>query len=472
MDQTIEEKRKLFSDSILSDVLEHLSGNITITDGEANVLYINQNTANTHSYPREVFMTMTMHEIIQKGIIKNSSTLAAIKQRTTVKKFIQKADGTGMYTVSTPVFDNLGRIRLVVTYAQDEDQMYELLNDVSDERNSYQQALAYINATQDQSTPIIAESAAMKSIFNFASRVARTDGTVILYGESGTGKDVLAKYIHKKSKRSERVFIPVNCASVPESLIESEFFGYEKGAFTGANLEGKPGLFEVADKGTLFLDEIGELPLPVQAKLLRVLEEKEFKRLGGTATKRTDARIIAATNRNLRQMMNEGSFREDLYYRLNVISITIPPLRDRREDIPPLAQSFVCEYNKKYGFYKTLSGPALEQLRVYPWPGNIRELRNTIESMIITTVDNVIDFATFPLSMSLRPAVTATPKGDRPPLWDYEKTWKENIHQFEKSVVERTLERTGGNVDAAAQLLGLHRSSLYSKLKDYGIRLK
>ena len=299
---------------------------------------------------------------------------------------------------------------------------------------------------------VIAESPVMLDILKLVRRIGASEaGTVLLDGESGTGKDLIAKTLHHQSLRQAGPFIAVNCAAIPGTLLESELFGYEKGAFTDARAQ-KRGIFELADRGTLFLDEIGEIPLILQAKLLRVLEEQTFRRLGGLADIQLDLRVVAATNKNLREAVKQKVFRQDLYFRLNVIQITIPPLRDRREDIPPLAKWFIEHYNRKFKHnIQGLSSFATQLLLSYDWPGNVRELRNAIERGMILEESTLITSSSLPSAIS------------RPPVGQIRFT---ALHESERILVGRALEQTGGNQTQAARLLQLTRDQLrYMKRK-------
>ncbi len=302
------------------------------------------------------------------------------------------------------------------------------------------------------STDIIAESPVMKSIFKNAEKIAPFDITVLITGESGTGKEVLARFIHKKSKRSKEPFVAINCGAIPHELLESELFGYKKGAFTGANRD-KKGLIEEADKGTLFLDEIGELPLDLQVKLLRVLEEGEIRPLGSTKSKKVDIRLIAATNRNLEKLVKEGKFREDLYFRLKVVHFHIPPLRERKEDIVPLAKLFIKKYSKKYGIpEKKLSEKAIQELISHDWKGNVRELEHLIEKTIIMSEGNSIE--TFD---------EISTEGI------YIRPFKEEKEEFEKNYLKRLLLISKGNISKASKISGKTRAEIYRLMKKYGI---
>lgn len=322
---------------------------------------------------------------------------------------------------------------------------------------------------ESQKGEIIAESPAMREVLHFVRRVAISEAsTILLEGENGVGKDLIAKTLHHQSLRAAEPFIAINCAAIPETLLESELFGYEKGAFTDARAQ-KRGIFELADKGTLFLDEIGEIPLMLQAKLLRVLEEQSFRRLGGLRDINLDLRVIAATNKNLREAVKEGAFRQDLYFRLNVIHITIPPLRERPEDIAALANFFVQHYNRK--FKRQMDGISPEAMRLllaHDWPGNVRELRNAIERAMILEDSSYITPQSLPRSISrLESAPAAQPvQSALTPLPDPGLGLEEN----ERRLILAALEKTGGNQTQAAKLLHITRDTLRYKMKKFQLR--
>jgi transcriptional regulator with PAS, ATPase and Fis domain len=314
----------------------------------------------------------------------------------------------------------------------------------------------------------------MRDVLNFVRRVAISEATTVLIeGENGTGKDLIAKSLHYQSTRQAEPFIAINCAAIPETLLESELFGYEKGAFTDARSQ-KRGIFELADKGTLFLDEIGEIPLMLQAKLLRVLEEQEFRRLGGLKDIKVDLRVVAATNKNLREAVKEGAFRQDLYFRLNVIHITIPPLRERQEDIPPLANFFVQHYNKK--FKRQILGLTPETMNLlvhYDWPGNVRELRNAIERAMILEDSSYIGTTSLPITVSEDASIHVAGADGiafaplSPPRIPEEGL---SLEESERRLLVGALEKTGGNQTQAARLLRITRDTLRYKMKKFNLR--
>ncbi len=306
---------------------------------------------------------------------------------------------------------------------------------------------------------IVGTSRPMQEVYAQVAQVARTNTTVLIRGESGTGKELIARAIHYNSLRADQPFIKVSCAALPESLIEAELFGYEKGAFTGAYAR-KKGRFELADRGTLFLDEVGDLPPSVQVKLLRVLQEREFERLGGTETIKVDVRLIAATNRDLEQAMREGTFREDLYYRLNVFTIFLPPLRERKSDIPLLADHFLEKYARMHGKdIRRISTPAIDMLMSYHWPGNVRELENCIERAVLVCEGSVIHSHHLPPTLQ-----TAEASGTVPRL-----SLSEAVAAYEKDLILDALKTTRGNISRAARLLNTTKRILGYKVKKYGI---
>jgi PAS domain S-box-containing protein len=323
----------------------------------------------------------------------------------------------------------------------------------------YKEELGRFHASRFAFDDIIGESPAMKEAKSLAERAAKTSSTVLILGESGTGKEVFSHAIHESSLRSKGPFIKINCAALPENLLESELFGYAEGAFTGARKGGKPGKFELADKGTIFLDEIGDMTLTMQAKLLRVLQEREVERLGGTQPTKVDVRIIAATNRDLHQMVMEHKFRLDLYYRLNVLTIELPPLRERREDITSISKAIIRKINHRLGM--TIDGLTSESLSVlfaYDWPGNIRELENIIERAMVTCDETWIHPKHLSLSGNLEHHLQAN-----------DTTLEIALAEAEREIIQGALRRAQGNKVHAAKILGIHRSVLYKKLAKYNL---
>ena len=317
---------------------------------------------------------------------------------------------------------------------------------------------------------MIGESVPIRNLKRQIEIAAPTNGWVLISGENGTGKELVARAIHNLSHRREKPFVEVNCAAIPEDLIESELFGHEKGAFTGATAQRK-GKFDQANEGTLFLDEIGDMSLKTQAKVLRILQERKFERVGGNRTIEVDVRVIAATNKDLEQEISLGNFREDLYYRLNVLPFHVPPLRERQEDIPALANHFLHHFSlQESREVKNLSSGALKILQSYPWPGNVRELKNLIERLVIMTLDSIISESHLPANLATRASQSGN-GGTRPASLEASR-FKEAREEFEKEFILQKLEENDWNISRTAELIEIERSNLHRKIKSYGIELK
>lgn len=388
------------------------------------------------------------------------------KLKKTVTILRKMTQGNEIFISANPLMEGQ-KIKKLIVNIRDVTELKHLVEQVS------QLSELYISATQEDikyqllTDGIVAESMAMRKIIELITRIAKVDSVVLLQGESGTGKEVLARLIHKMSDRSHKPFVSINCAAIPESLLESELFGYEKGAFSGALKDGKPGLFETANGGTVFLDEISEMPLNLQAKLLRFLQDQELYRLGGVRPISLDIRIIAATNKNLEHLVKQGSFREDLFYRLDVVPIHLPPLRERREDIFPLAWRFLQHFNQRYKQNKTLSETLINALEAYDWPGNVRELKNIIERLVVTSDSNILRAEDLPRDIITVNNVESTntillPKGKIPSL-------KKTKEDAEKTLLMEAFSR-GKTTREIGSILGVHHTTVVRKLRKYGIR--
>ena len=326
------------------NVLDNYFGSIFVANGDGIILFFNEMYYTSFGLSRKEHLGKHVSYLLDKGIFNRSLTLEVIEKKEEITGIVKDKFGKELFIRAVPIFDDDGKVAMIVQFAQEKSIIAAFLDEIDKSKKqieSFYNALEYITKSFGNGINYVYKSDVMSQIFSFAKIVAKTDGAVLLYGESGTGKEVLARFIYEESNRSKEVFIPVNCAAMPSELIESEFFGYLSGAFTGARKGGKPGLFELAHNGTLFLDEIGDLPLFLQSKFLRVLETGEVTRLGAAIPIKTNVRIISATNRDLKAMIKDQTFREDLYYRLNVMPITIPPLKERVEDIEILANHFL-----------------------------------------------------------------------------------------------------------------------------------
>lgn len=411
-----------------------------------------------------------LYEKIQAFRREQDNAIRQVFQSGKGRTFLQALELFEYPTLFTarPVFDSANEVKYVVVTGRSQavadrfNQEYvKLENKLAETKSSAQ----YLSQLHMGNHIVIAESPAMRLLLKKVARIAPTDSTVTITGESGTGKEVIASLIHRNSLRANRLFIPVNCAAIPKDLIESELFGYAPGAFTGAKATGKVGLFEMADHGTLFLDEIGELPLAMQSKLLRVLESQEIMPVGSNKIKKVDVRIIAATNQDLTEKVKNKEFREDLYYRLMIIPFELKPLRERQEDILPLANYFLDFYNKKHHQTRYFTEGAKQALLENPWPGNIRELRNIVERLVIISDSNAI-FAiqisnTHPRAgNAIRLTNTAAPI-----QWDG--TYYEVMDQVERNYITQVIESCNGNISLAAEKMGVHKSMVYKKLQKF-----
>jgi len=363
---------------------------ICMTDSQGNIQRVNRTFEQFVGIDEEKLVGMNMSFLEKENILFPSVTMAVIRAKKAITFVQSLRSGKKILATGNPVMDEDGNVVRIIANLRDFDLMQKIREELD---NVYHPSTI---EKLDKDNPIIALSREFNKVLEMAARVAVADSNVLILGESGVGKEVIARFIHKNSSRSNGPFVKINCSALPESLIESELFGYETGAFTGASPKGKPGLFEVAQGGTLLLDEIGELPLSQQAKLLQVIQEKQAFRIGGTKPRKIDVRILAATNRDLAAMVKEGNFRADLFYRLNVIPIRIPPLRERRDDIIPLMYFFLERYNKRYNKECRMSKEAKEVFMQYYWPGNVRELENMVERLVVIAQKNIIDVDDLP----------------------------------------------------------------------------
>lgn len=374
---------------------------IYVSDGTGMTLRVSSACEELWGYKAEELIGKSIYTLEEMGVFSPSVTRLVLEKKKGVQIFQTTKEGRRLMSLGTPIKDENGNIIRVVNASRDITEESHLRMELEEMKllmEGYKQQLSQLNAFDQETESLIFKSEKMESVVTLAGKVAEVDSTVLIQGESGVGKEVIASYIHRKSDRKEKPFIKVNCGAIPENLLETELFGYEKGAFTGASKSGKPGLFELANEGTLFLDEIGEVSPALQVKLLRVLQEWEFTRIGGTKPVSVNVRLITATNRDLEEEMKKGNFREDLYYRLNVVPLLIPPLRERKEDILSLTLHFIQKFNEKHKQYKTFSATALDYLQTFAWPGNVRELQNIVERLIVTVDVPVIDVEHLPKS--------------------------------------------------------------------------
>ena len=441
-------------------ILENSCADLFATDGRGKIIYANEDSVKVLGCPLEQLLQMDIYQLREAGYVSYSLTDEVLRTRQQAMGTYFNKAGQEVACVSTPIFDENHKLCMVVTYSRRMDILETFQKELQQEKEklkAYRAAMELFDSSGAENAVVMNDSVTRK-VFSTLESLARMDSTIILYGESGVGKEVAANFVRRHSNRKDAIFVPVNCATIPTELIESELFGYEKGAFTGALKEGRAGLFEVADGGTVFLDEVGELPLSAQAKLLRVLESGEFRRVGGTQIRKTDVRIIAATNRDLKKMVEEKAFRNDLYYRLNVVPITLPPLRERPEDLMGLANLFLAQFNRKHGKSRVFSEKDVEDLRQYNWPGNVRELRNAVERFVLIGELPVREAAVGGEATRDNRAKTMRVPVEQRPL-------KEVMSELEHAYIQQVLRQNGGDVDQTAACLRISRSGLYKKIK-------
>ena len=435
---------------VLAAVFDHISDGLVLYDPDLVITGVNKAAENLFGMTAEEMIGKSCRDVFRCGVCE---------------------PGCGMLVgLNQPQSGPYSTIRLHTASGQERLAVIRTSQVFADD-GSLEGVVATIKDITDEAAPqkreVVAESPAMREVLHFVRRVAATEATTILLeGENGTGKDLVAKTLHYQSMRQAEPFIAVNCAAIPETLLESELFGYEKGAFTDARSQ-KKGIFELADKGTLFLDEIGEIPLVLQAKLLRVLEDQSFRRLGGLRDINLNLRFLAATNKNLREAVREGAFRQDLFFRLNVIQIVIPPLRERTEDILPMARFFIEHYNRK--FKRSIEGvspQAAELLMAHDWPGNVRELRNAVERAMILEETSQLTASSLPMAITRsdsRPVIASSTHVEIP-------NGGLSLEENEKMLVMQALEKTGGNQTQAARLLKVTRDTLRYKMKKFNLK--
>ena len=449
------------SESIMK-MLEYSYDGIWITDGSGIILYANSANAALLGLRKESLIGKSTQQLLDEHIFSDSVIMEVIKTRKQATRIShnERTDLTVLAT-ATPIFGENGEIEYIFNNVRDITALNNLRDSLKDKDaiiQSQKKQLQEIR-TRYGVNKVVTVSPGFSRAVEIAERVAKFDGaTVLILGESGTGKELIADIIVRNSQRQDGPFIKVNCGAIPESLLESELFGYEKGAFTGADSKGKPGLFEAANGGTIFLDEIGDMPYHLQVKLLRVLQQREIIRVGGTTPIPLDVRVITATNRDLEEMVQARTFREDLYYRLNVVSILLPPLRERREDIIPLAKHFLMVCNQKYKVDKQIHPDVMYLLEQYDWPGNVRELENMIENLVIMSQGDTIVREELPSKFfGNRSGETLISFQEIIPL-------KDAVDQVEQELIHKAMEKYGSARKAAAAL-GVNPSTIVRKLQ-------
>ncbi len=447
----------------LAAIIDSSYDGLYITDGQAVTLHINKAFERITGVTAEECLGRSMHELVAEGYFSRSGTLLALEHRKPVTVPLQAKTGKHALVTSTPVFDDDGNIILVVTNVRDLTELNQLKQKVDDlETLSKAYHVELQQLRMESAAKYVFNSAPMRDLMRTIIHVSSVESTVLIQGESGSGKEVVADMIHYHSPRRDMPFIKINCAAIPQNLLESELFGYEPGAFSGADRRGKPGIFELANHGTLFLDEISELPLDLQAKLLRVLQDQKVMRIGGTEPIQVDVRIIAGSNVNLWEMVQRKLFRTDLFFRFNVVPIYVPPLRERIDDIPVLCAHFLDMFNKKYNLNKRIAPEVLQAFVHYDWPGNVRELRNLIERLVVTTMHDLITLDDLSAWSTLVPGQISD--GKIPTL-------QEAIEETERKLLVAAFHQCKTTYEVA-ELLGISQASVVRKAKKLGILRK
>ena len=469
----------------LETIIESSYDGIIITDGEGNVTKINQSLLRVTDLTEDFFIGKNTDDLYGQGVFSYEAVAKRARVAKNTLTGLQIIEtGKEVMVTSTPILDDEGRVTRVVTNVRDmsdivnlQEQLaksMELSNHLSTEFNKILEEDLRLNE-------LISRNPIMYQLLELTRRVAGSDVTVLIQGESGVGKEVFAKLVHVWSKR-KGAYIKLNCSTLPSHILESELFGYTKGAFTGANVEGKPGFFERADGGTLFLDEVEDLPLELQGKFLRVLQDGEFTRLGGTKVIKVDARLIAASNKDLTQMVADGKFRQDLYYRLLVVPIVIPPLSERKEDIPLLIEFFLTKFNAKYRTNKMLTPKLIKKLMENNWPGNVRELKNVLERIVLTSSDELISKVTFIESKEV--LTQETDETDKTDQTNEAKDFKQleteqeeavlllkpAVEKIERELLSKAIQKCK-NSRLIGQMLGISHTSVLKKLKKYNLHI-
>ena len=451
----------------------HSFDGFCVTRGDGTMVVVNRAAAGyLHLSPKDL-LNRDVKDMVAENLYDHSTALDVFRERKKITRIYRTRSNKSILNTSTPIFDKNGMIKYVVQNERDITKIKLLEKRLKKEHALKNRLLNEVRQLSSGTTAregIIAHSRAMKNVLNLTSRCANLDlDSLLIQGETGVGKGILTDFFHRIGNRCEKSLIRVNCAALPENLLEAELFGYERGAFTGAGNKAKPGLFELAEGGILFLDEVGELPMPIQAKLLNCLEELRIRRLGGVDIRKINCCIVAATNRNLQQMCANKTFRKDLFYRLNTVNIKVPPLRDRKEDIVPLTKYFLNLYNEKYKMHKSISPRAYFGLNRYDFPGNVRELSNIINNaMIMTEGNDVIDGGA--LLDHIQPPPNKAPVDEVVSVQN-NNFLASQVQALEKQVIKNTLQRYA-TVLEAAQNLGISKATMMRKLKRYRLLKK
>ena len=445
----------------LKEIIEFSFDEIFVTDGEGYVILINKAVERNYGIKKKDILGKHVSDLEREGYFNPSMTLKAIKEKKKVSGIQKTNKGKTLLVTSNPLKDKNGKIRKIITNSKDITDFINLQKQLKNSEEiieTYQNLLSKTNTVNEE---FLVLDSVSENILETVGKIAKTDSTVLLEGETGVGKNMIAKTIHKMSDRKNNKFISINCAAIPNNLLETELFGYESGSFTGAKNTGKKGLIEMSNHGTLFLDEIAEMPLKLQSKLLDVIQYKRVRKVGSSSYMEIDVRIISATNKDLKKMVAQKLFREDLFYRLNVIPISIPPLRSRKDAIYKLIKYFLKKYNTKYNYEKTIPEDVIEILQNYNWPGNIRELENLIEQVVVISNSNTINVGDLP-NYILESNYQESMDLDTVDL-------KQAVETLERKILTKAMERYGSTYKIA-KALNVNQSTVVRKINKLKIK--
>lgn len=457
-----ESRRECYKDKM--DVVFRIMDNendVTLTDEKGVVLRVSDSYEEHYGVSRKGIIGKSVYELEKQGVFKPSVTVAVLKERKKVTLLQVNKKGERILTTGVPILDEKGELEYIISFNSIDianvTSLYDNYHRLTELMKEYSAEIQHLKMKELEDKQLIAKSKEMSNINDLIMQIAGSDANVLITGETGVGKSMIAKVLHQASNRSEGPFIEINCGTIPPTLIESELFGYEKGAFTGANHKGKLGKIELANGGTLFLDEIGELPLDMQIKILQVIQQKVISRIGSLEKTTVDFRLVAATNKDLEKAIKQGVFREDLYYRLSVIDINIPPLRERRDDIIPLIMNFIEKFNAMYHKKLSISSNALMLLESYDWPGNIRQVENFIERQVVTFKGTIIEAEDLPKEFQ---------NGQKRDVSLNSNTLSNMIEEYEKEIFINALEKYKTSV-AVGRALGISQTTAARKLRKY-----
>ncbi len=451
---------------VLQSIIHNSRDHLMVTDEKGNVRLVGESSKEIYGVDQSEMVGKNVIKLEEERVFSPSVTRRVIDELAPQTMMQETHSGRKLMVSAFPVFSPDGGLCAIISYSHDLTEILDLkrrYETLTVQLKQFENEIEELREKNTASEGFVAVSEEMKAIDRLVKKVAVVDSTILLLGESGVGKNVIAKEIHRNSRRAGGQFVEINCGSIPEGLLESELFGYEAGAFTGAGKSGKQGIIEMANQGTLFLDELGELPLTLQAKLLKVIQEKRLQRIGSTTYCDVDFRLIAATNRNLEQMVKEGKFRQDLYFRLNVVPISIPPLRQRPDDVAALLKVVIRTLNERYGMNKRLDPDATSALLHYQWPGNVRELENLLERMVVTADEDVITMSHLP--REIRETFEHQPSSEQIESISL----RDMLDQVEEKWLRYAAERCRTTAEMA-ELLGISQPTVVRKLQKFAIK--